>query len=49
MLEALLPYMPEDVGAYVAENKDKLTITHFNYDWGLNGSSPGAHGEGGRC
>lgn len=49
VLDALLPYMPEDVKAYVAENKSALRVDHFEYDWGLNGPSPGAVGKGRKC
>lgn len=49
VLDALLPYMPEDVKTYVAEHKSSLRVEHFDYDWGLNGPSPGAVGKGGKC
>lgn len=49
VLDALLPYMSEDVKAYVTENKGTLRVEHFEYDWGLNGLSPGAVGKGGKC
>lgn len=49
VVDALLPYMPEDVRTYVSENKSSLKVEHFDYDWGLNGPSPGATGKGGKC
>lgn len=49
VLDALLPYMPEDTKAYVEEHKDTLKVAHFEYDWGLNGPSPGSSGKRGRC
>eukprot|EP00752_Nemacystus_decipiens_P011157 g9913.t1 len=49
VLDALLPYMPEDVKAYVSDHKSSLRVEHFEYDWGLNGPSPGAVGKGGKC
>lgn len=47
VIDALLPYMPEDVRSYVSENKRSLKVEHFEYDWGLNGASPGK--KGGKC
>lgn len=51
VVDALLPYMPEDVRAYVSEKKSSsFKVEHFDYDWGLNGPSPGALGKkGGKC
>ncbi|CAM9799604.1 unnamed protein product [Ectocarpus sp. 4 AP-2014] len=49
VLDALLPYMPDDVRTYVSENKGSLKVDHFEYDWGVNGPSPGAPGKGGKC
>ncbi len=49
VLDALLPYMPEDARPYVSENKSTLKVEHFEYDWGLNGPSPGAAGKNGKC
>lgn len=49
VLDALMPYMPEDVREHVGKNQDKLKVSHFDYDWGLNGPSPGAAGKEGSC
>lgn len=49
VLDALMPFMPEDVCDYVRQNKESLRVAHFEYDWGLNGPSPGAPGKGGSC
>lgn len=49
VIDALLPYMPGHVQEYVAQNKASLKIAYFNYDWGLNGHSPGAPGKRGPC
>ena len=49
MLDALLPYMPDDARSYVSDNKAGLKVEYFDYDWGLNGPNPGAPGKGGKC
>ncbi|CAM9235793.1 unnamed protein product [Ascophyllum nodosum] len=49
VLDALLPYMPDDARSYVSDNKAGLKVEYFDYDWGLNGPNPGAPGKGGKC
>lgn len=45
VLDSLLPYMPDDIQKYVSEKKSTLKIEYFDYDWGVNGISPGKPGK----
>ncbi|CAM9192830.1 unnamed protein product [Choristocarpus tenellus] len=50
VVEYLLPFIPSEDQAWIAENKDKIKLEYFDYNWSLNGISPGEKGTGkGKC